>query len=203
MHIPDGVLSPPVLAAGVIATALGTYAGLRKLDYEDVPRVGVIAAALFLASLMHVPLGPGSVHLVLNGIAGLLLGWSVFPAFLVALLLQLLLFGFGGLTSLGVNTFNMAAPGVLAYLLFRNFLRTNGIWSFAFGAAGSAIGIVGSAVILFSTLLLSGSEFLQTARIVLLAHVPIVIIEGIVGGFCISYLRRVRPEMLSLDTQSH
>jgi len=120
MHISEGILSPPVLAAGAVLAVGGTALGLRGLDHEDVPKVGLLSAVLFIASLVHVPIGVSSAHLVLNGLAGVLLGWSLFPALLVALALQALLFQFGGLTTLGVNTFNLAFPGVICGLLFRH-----------------------------------------------------------------------------------
>ena len=117
MHISEGVLSTPLVAAGWGLTAAGTWLGLRKIEPQRVPALGLMAAMLFVSSLVHVPIGLSNAHLVMNGLAGLLLGWSLFPAMLTALALQALLFQFGGLTSLGVNTFNLAMPGVLVGLL--------------------------------------------------------------------------------------
>ena len=70
-------------------------------------------AAFFAGSLIAIPVGPSSVHLMLGGLIGLMLGTAAFPALFVALALQALLFGMGGLTTLGVNTLNMALPGVV------------------------------------------------------------------------------------------
>jgi hypothetical protein len=84
------------------------------MDYERLPQVYVVSA-FFVASFIHVPVGPAAVHLVLNGLCGLLLGWLAFPAILVGLTLQALLFQFGGLTTLGVNTFNLAFQMLVAY----------------------------------------------------------------------------------------
>ncbi len=72
--------------------------------------MAVLSSVFFIASLIHVPVGPSAAHLILNGVCGLLLGWMAFPAILVGLALHALLFQFGGLTTLGVNTFNMAFP---------------------------------------------------------------------------------------------
>jgi len=77
----------------------------------------------FVASLIHIPIGPSSAHLVLNGLVGVLLGWAAFPSIFVGLVLQALVFQFGGLTTLGVNTFAMAMPGVVVYFAFKNLLR--------------------------------------------------------------------------------
>ena len=128
MHISEGVLSPAVLAGGAALTAVGTAIGFKKMDYEAIPRVAILAAAFFVATLIHVPVGPVGLHLVLNGLMGLLLGWLAVPAILVALFLQALLFQFGGLTVLGVNTVIMALPAVVCFYLFRPFLRRPGTW---------------------------------------------------------------------------
>ncbi|MBW1903093.1 MAG: energy-coupling factor ABC transporter permease, partial [Deltaproteobacteria bacterium] len=75
MHISEGVLSAPVLISCVVLAAAGTAVGLKKLDYERIPQVAVLSAAFFIVSLVHVPIGPSNVHLILNGLIGLLLGW--------------------------------------------------------------------------------------------------------------------------------
>ena len=66
MHLPEGILSPPVLAAGAVLTAAGTWMGLRRLDHAKIPRVGLMAAVFFVVSLIHVPVGISSAHLLLN-----------------------------------------------------------------------------------------------------------------------------------------
>ena len=88
------------------------------MDHDQIAKVGILAAAFFVASLIHVPLGPANAHLTLNGLVRLLLGWGAFPAILVALSLQTTFFQFGGLTTLGVNTLIMAFPAVSCYLIF-------------------------------------------------------------------------------------
>jgi cobalt/nickel transport system permease protein len=123
MHISEGVLSAPVLVSGAALTVVGTAIGLKKLDYDRIPQVAMLAATFFVASLVHVPIGPSSVHLILNGLLGLLLGWIAFPAILVGLILQALLFQFGGFTTLGVNGIIMALPAVACHYLFRGGVR--------------------------------------------------------------------------------
>lgn len=46
---------------------------------ESIPKVGVLSSAFFVATLIHVPVGPSSIHLVLNGLMGVMLGWAAFP----------------------------------------------------------------------------------------------------------------------------
>ena len=116
MHISEGILSAPVLVTGAALTATAVGYSLKKMEHKEVPRVAILSSVFFVASLIHVPVGPSSVHLILNGIIGVLLGWSTFPAILVALALQGVLFQFGGITTLGVNTFNMALPAIICLI---------------------------------------------------------------------------------------
>ena len=158
MHIADGILSGPVLLGGAALAAGGVALGLRKLDYERVPQVAVLSSVFFVSSLIHAPVGPASMHLVLNGLTGVILGWAAFPAILVALFLQAVLFGYGGLTALGVNTLNMALPAVVCYYLFRRPVRraVSKPAVFGIGAATGMVAIVLSTLMTGLALLASG-----------------------------------------------
>ncbi len=197
MHISEGVLSAPVLLTGAALTVIGTAIGLKKMSYEKIPEVAVLSSAFFVASLIHVPIGPSSVHLVLNGLVGVLLGWTSFPSILVALALQALLFQFGGFTSLGVNTFNMAAPAVVSYYLF-NFLirKANHFISMlaGFGAGLSGVGL--GALFVAIALVTTGESFLNVAKLLMIADFPVMIVEGIITSFCVIFLKKVKPEIL-------
>jgi cobalt/nickel transport system permease protein len=196
MHISEGVLSPAVLGGGAALAAVGTAIGLKKLDYEAIPRVAILSAAFFVATLIHVPVGPVGLHLVLNGLAGLLLGWLAVPAILIALFLQALLFQFGGLTVLGVNTVTMAAPAVLCFYAYRGFLRRQGTTAAVVAFACGATAILVSGLLVAVALVTTGQSFLQVAELVLLAHIPVMVIEGIITLFVFLFLKKVRPEML-------
>ena len=76
MHIAEGVLSAPILIAGGAACAAGLAVGLKRLPTDRLATVAIFSATFFIASLIHVPVGPSSVHLLLNGLIGLILGWA-------------------------------------------------------------------------------------------------------------------------------
>src|SRR3712207_9551914 len=99
MHLSEGVLQTHTLLIGAGLAIMGISIGLKKMDYNRLSITALFASAFFVAGTIHVPVGIGSVHLILNGMAGLFLGWAVFPAFFVALVLQTLLFSFGGFRS--------------------------------------------------------------------------------------------------------
>ena len=196
MHISEGVLSGPVLMAGAAVALAGTAAGLRKLELDRVAQAGMLSAAFFVASLIHVPVGPSSVHLILNGIVGLLLGWAAFPAILTALLLQAMMFQYGGITTLGVNTVIMAVPAVVCYHLFGPFiLKDQRIAVLAAVACGAGSVFLG-AVLAGASLMFTEGSFLEVAGLVVTAHLPVMVIEGVVTVFCVAFLKKVKPEML-------
>lgn len=200
-HIPDGVLSAPVLLTGGLASAgLLAYA-LRRLDYDQVPAAAVLAAAFFVASLISVPIGPGSVHLLLNGLMGLLLGWTALPALAVALLLQAAFFGFGGLASLGVNVLNMALPALVCALVLRPLLRrTAGPRVFWIGAAAGGLGVLLTAVMVALALAASGQALLPAARVLVVIYLPLALVEALITGTVVGFLERVEPAILHRET---
>jgi cobalt/nickel transport system permease protein len=199
MHISEGALSAPVLIAGTAVAFVGVAVGLRKLDYDRIPRVSVLCATFFVASLVHWPVGVSSVHLVLNGLIGLLLGWASFPAILVALSLQAVLLQFGGLTTLGVNTVIMATPAVLCYYLFSAGARRTGApVSAIFGFFSGALAVFISGLLVWAALVFTASGFEKPALAIVIVHIPVMVVEGIVTATVVSFLRTVRPEVLEV-----
>ncbi|MBI2424350.1 MAG: cobalt transporter CbiM [Candidatus Hydrogenedentes bacterium] len=198
MHIADGILPLPVVAGGMAVMAAGVALGMRKLDLEAIPKTGVVTAGLFVASLVHIPVGPGSVHPLMIGAAGILLGWPVFPAYLIALLLQVLFFGFGGLFMLGVNTVIMACPALIIHYVFRFFHAPGqGPRSFMLlgGLCGGA-GILLSGLAAMSVLLTVGRSYAATAQWILAAHIPVMIGEAFITAALLHFVRQVRPDLL-------
>ncbi len=198
MHISEGVLSPAVLLGGAVLAAAGVAVGMKDLDQKEIPSMGILSAAFFVASLVHVPVGPVSAHLILNGLMGLVLGWKAFPVILVGAALQALLFQFGGITTLGVNTLNMALPAVVCYGLFGWGLKP-GIErpALIFAAFASGFGsVLLAGVMVGFSLYLTGEAFLPVAKLVVAAHLPVMLIEGVLTAACALFLKKVRPELL-------
>lgn len=197
MHISEGVLSAPVLGAGAALSAAGLAIGLRKLDYERLPQTAILAAGFFVATLVHVPIGPAKAHLVLNGLLGILLGWSAFPAIFVGLVLQAVLFQYGGLTALGVNTFSMAFAALISYWIFGRWISSGGFLAMAAGFGAGSLAILLSALMVAGALALSGEQFFTAAELIIIAHLPIMAVEGLLTAAIVSFLGRVRPAMLA------
>ncbi len=212
MHIPDGILPVSVAAAGFAGAGAVTWLSLRRIErtYPDpragVPRASLLTAVFFMASLVHVPVPPASVHLVLSGLMGVVLGWFAIPAILVGLFLQAVMFQHGGLTMLGVNACIIGLPALLANRVFalRRLLparlATPGSAALAFLAsfAAIAVGAAAAALLIVSTVpahLDAAAERAATFTL-LAAHVPLGVIEGVVTALVVLFLRRVDPGLL-------
>jgi cobalt/nickel transport system permease protein len=119
MHIPDGYLSPATCVALYGAAAPFWYVALarvkRMLNTRVVPQLSLFAAFSFVIMMFNLPLPGGTTgHAIGVGIAAVVLGpWAAMLAISVALLIQALFFGDGGVTAFGANAFNMAVVGSL------------------------------------------------------------------------------------------
>ena len=119
MHIPDGYLSPTtcalLYAAAVPFWAIALRRVKKLLNTRFVPLLSVFAAFSFVIMMFNIPLPGGTTgHAIGVGIAAIVLGpWGSILAISVALLIQALFFGDGGITAFGANCFNMAIVGSL------------------------------------------------------------------------------------------
>ena len=198
VHISDGVLPPVMLAAGFLFTAILLFLSLKDMRVEEIPKISLITAALFVASLVHFPVGPTSVHLVMNGLAGILLGRRALIGVFVALTLQAVFFQHGGLSVLGVNAFNIGVPALLAWQIFE---RRRGLESprqeVVFGALAGGLAVLASVLMVSLELLALGEAFNEISLLVIGAHLPVILIESLVVGGAAGFLIRVKPEMLA------
>jgi cobalt/nickel transport system permease protein len=209
MHIPDGILPLPVTLGGYAVCLGALWLSLNRINKrpdpkEDIPRASLLTAGFFAASLIHVPIPPGSVHLVLNGLLGVLLGYYAIPAILIGLFFQAVMFGHGGLTTLGVNGVIMGLPALMAHYIFRlrnigspNPRRTS-LFAFIAGAVATLASVVLFAVILFTFMPAHLSRAAERSAILIFmaAHTPLVLIEGLITALIAAFLLRVRPEIL-------
>lgn len=272
MHISDGVLAAPWSAGGFALTAALLWLATYRLRDEEIPRIALLTAAFFIASSIHVRLGTTSVHLLLTGLVGALLGVRSTLAITVGLLLQCALLGHGGYQALGVNACVQTLPALLCGALFRRLhqvrwlLTPSGRAVLVGGAAllwffGAAYSVVlfrdrvfstqddidwplihaqvfqpwvlcfavvlaaaaiwlerrvenapefplGLLIGLLAVLLAVGLNYFVLSAgarepeqvptlVFVLLHLPVAVIEGIVLGFAVGFLARVKPELLT------
>jgi cobalt/nickel transport system permease protein len=212
VHIPDGILPAQVCAAGYAVTGLATWYSLRQISRRpdptaEIPKASLLAAAFFVASSIHIPIPPSSVHLILNGLLGVVLGYFAFPAILIGLFFQALVIGHGGLTTLGVNAAMMGIPAILAYHIFQlrfslgKYLPSR-VSTALFAFLGGSLGL-GIAALIFLTLIITtipanidaGTER-GAVMILTLGHIPLMILEGVFTAMLVLFLQSAKPELI-------
>nr|WP_314217808.1 cobalt transporter CbiM [uncultured Campylobacter sp.] len=192
MHISEGVLSAPVLLAGWAVTAPAVAAILWRARQSEIPRIACFSALFFVASFVHLPVGVSSMHLMLSGLVGAFLGSRAILAIFVALFLQGVFFGFGGLSVLGVNTAVIGFPAVLGGLFAAAAkaqelkARTQKIYLFLAGF----VPIVCSMLLLDLVLFISGREFFAIATLISLEGAALAVLEGIITLFALSFIAK-------------
>jgi cobalt/nickel transport system permease protein len=277
VHIADGVLGLPWVLGGFVLAGLLACWGAWRLQDDDIPRVALLSAAFFVGSLLHLPLGPTSVHLLLNGLVGVTLGRRAALAIPLGLFLQAVLLGHGGFTTLGVNACVLTLPALLARAMFEALHQAGWLVRPAvrslLTAAGAFVGSLGVIFLLVlivvnnwgerwlypdvsaarravqqpvtlavatllallagwahrrlrspaeftlglftgfaavtATVLLNGLALLFGAGedlravvvLVIVAHLPVAVAEGVVVGFAVALLARARPELLGIAAE--
>ncbi|MCX6594763.1 MAG: CbiM family transporter [Acidobacteria bacterium] len=191
MHIADGIV-PVVWCAAGHAVALGTTALLgRRVEPEEVVRMGLLAATSFVVSLIHFPLGGTSVHLGLFGLAGVLLGTRAFPVVYTMLLFQALLFQHGGLLALGLNAINMGGGALLAAGIWQLRVIPETARGFLAGFAGTFVPALAMAAEF------SGAGYGRGFYFIATLYAGVAVLEGLLTAAIVTYVRRVKPAVLS------
>lgn len=188
------VLTPEASVAGFVALVPVLVWSMNRVPDDELPRLGVMTAAFFVASQVHFPTGVGSVHLLLNGVAGVIAGRRAPVALTVGLILQALLFAHGSVVSLGVNAVVYCLPALTAQPLLVLVRRLP-----AFGRGAVVGGGVALLTITLSAvaLALGGEPAVRAAAPAAWAmNLPVVAVEAVAVGFLVSYLAKARPDWL-------
>jgi cobalt/nickel transport system permease protein len=223
MHIPDGYLSPSTCATLYVAAAPFWYIALQRvrrlLNTRLVPLLAVFSAFSFVIMMFNLPLPGGTTgHAVGMGIATIVLGpWGSMLAVSVALLIQALFFGDGGVTAFGANCFNMAIVGsLMAYWVYRAIAGRSAITSRRRVVAAAIAGYVAiNIAALFAAIefgiqpalftdaagapLYAPYPFSVAVPAMMLGHLTIAgLAELVVTGGVVAYLQRSDPALLKL-----
>ena len=225
MHIPDGYLSPETCAAFYGASVpIWVTAGRRVktvVKSRYVPLVAIGAAYSFLVMMFNVPIPDGTTaHAVGGVLIAVLLGpWAAVIAVSIALLIQALFFGDGGVLAYGANAFNMAfVMPMVGYGLYRLIAhRSSALTSprRVFGAAaGAYLGLNAAALCaavefglqpeLFKaadgTPLYAPFHLSQTIPAMLLAHLVVAgVVEAVLTAGVVTYLQKANLPVLSIN----
>ena len=199
MHISEGVLSPAVLGAGAVLAAAGIVIGLRKLDYDRLMTVAILAAAFcgLTHPCAHRPeqraphperaprdaarLGGVPVHFCGAHASGDPVPvrrhhrtWR-----------EYLQYGFSGgrlLLRVPPHAVEIRTSADCRRILLRGSLA-------------------GAGLLTALSLSFSDEGFLRTAQLLFLAHIPVMIVEGVITALAVSFIAKVRPEILQFSKE--
>lgn len=191
MHIPDGIVSAEAcLAGGILSLGIVLLAIKKGALQEKLPRISMIAALVFISSLMRIPMGMATVHFSFVGLAGIMLGPSSFIAVSLAVFLQWILLFHGGITTMGINMFTMGTSALAAYAVFYGFRNKLSEKGFQPTLLATLAGIIACLVkiSLGSGFLITGGLPAETLAFNMLIHVPVILGEGILAGIAARYL---------------
>jgi cobalt/nickel transport system permease protein len=209
MHIPDGFLSPEISIITFIITIvfwiLAFLKAKNSLDERQVPIMGLLTALFFAAQMMNYPIAGGTTGHLLGGASlGIILGpYAGCISITIILVLQSLLFGDGGITTLGANVLNMGIIGVFvpAFLLLALNKISKGkgwyVWVFISAFIGDVLAAIAAGTELGFSVPTFTYGISVTVPAMALNHSVIGVIEGVVTMVLIGVLLKLRPDVLS------
>jgi len=226
MHIPDGYLGPVTCgifyAVMVPIWTLASRIVKKTLKAQQVPMLAIGAAFSFVIMMFNVPIPGGTTgHAVGAVLVAILLGpWAASIAVTVALIVQALLFGDGGITAIGANCFNMAFVEVFAgYYLYKLISGSSSITSARRVIAAGIAGYVALNIAALSTAIMFGIQpllhkgpggqslycpyGLNAAIPAMLSEHLLIFgwIEAIVTALVIKYLQKQNPSLLGIEEE--
>jgi cobalt/nickel transport system permease protein len=202
MHLPDGFLSwtwPIYWIIAIVAIGFALRWARENLDERNIPLMAVLAAGIFAIQAMNIPIPWGtSGHMVGAALIAIIFfsPWAAVLVLSIVLILQALIFGDGGITSLGANIFNMGViggfVGFYAYKTFKRIGRAPAI--FIAGWASIFLAAIACAI----ELALAGTFPLVAGLIFMgLYHAVIGVIEGVISVVVVLGIDSVRSDLLS------
>ncbi len=196
MHLPDGIVKPELFIGGYIISAGLSYISLKKINQEDIPKTAIMTASFFVTSLINIPIGGVSIHLSLNGLMGIVLGQLSIISIVIGLFLQSIMFQHGGVTMIGLTSLSLGLPAFIVHLIFKR-LKGSSLYLSIWAGILSALAIMMTTIITIFILVYTGEKVQYLLRSLVIAYIPVAVIEGIVTFFLVRFLLFVKPDMLN------
>ena len=217
MHIPDGLLDPVTTVVLWIVTIAVMIFGFRKIrnSFEDedseklIPYIGVLAATIFAFQFVNYPVPGGtSGHLVGGTLVGVILGpWAAVVVIFMILIVQSL-FGDGGITAIGANTFNMGIiGGIVGFYIVKLIMMGLNKTNMAKEKKVTIATAIGSYIAIVLAAFMAGIEIGIGGAIPMAIAIPAMVFwhliigigEAIISAFIVYFIYKVKPELISTE----
>jgi cobalt/nickel transport system permease protein len=207
LHIPDGFLSVPVAAIGIVLLVVMVGFALRQtrlaLGERQIPLMGILAAFVFAAQMINFPVAGGtSGHLLGGAMVAILLGpWAAVLVMTCVIAVQSILIQDGGLLALGFNVLNMgvltAFVGYGAYLIVRRIMGNTSASQLVGAAVGAWISVEVAAIATSLELAISGTSPLNIALPAMAGvHALIGLGEALITVGALGFIQQTRPDII-------
>jgi cobalt/nickel transport system permease protein len=199
MHISEGVIDIRICLGGYAVMAGLAAWSMKKTQQEDIPKIAIMGAVFFVSSLIHIKIGITSIHPTLVGLTGIILGPHAPLAILAGLLFQAVMFGHGGISTLGLNMVLFTIPAIVTWYGLRLFRRVAGANRFVISIAGgvlSGVAVSGAAAIVAGIVFFSANELAALAAAFSVANITLSVLEGIFTGIALHAILRIKPDMI-------
>ena len=208
IHLEDGAFSIQwiiiwiVIAIAVLALCLFWVTRVKKIDNKTITLAAMCTAASFAIFQVNLPLF-GGVHMNLTSLTGILVGPAIGGIIVLIVNILSAAIGHGGWGMVGANFLVNMAEVTVAYGVYKAMgkLRAD---TFSKAAVGTLAGLFMGNVIMIAIILISGiqgvnqttTELLYGLSLLVAVNMGVAIVESIVTGYVVSYIQRVRPDML-------
>jgi cobalt/nickel transport system permease protein len=206
MHIPDGFIDLKTAATtGVLSISGFIFAIVKVKKYfraRVVVLMGIFAALVFAAQMVNFTIiGGTSGHLLGAALSTIILGpYAGGIIIAVVLLVQAFVFGDGGISALGANTFNMAIAGIIsAYLIYKlitKFSKSRAVFYCAV-AVSSWFSVVVASIFTSIELAVSGTYAVGlTLGSMIIIHMIIGLGEAVITVIVIAFIDKIKPDLI-------
>ena len=208
IHLEDGAFSLQwtlvwwIVSIVAIGLCLYWLRNVKKVDNRTITIAGLLTAAAFAVFQVNIPLF-GGVHLNLTPLIGILGGPAI--GGLIVLIVNILsaAIGHGGWGLIGANVLVNLIEVLTAYETFRWLGRMN-VGTFARSGIGTLIGLLLGNVVMLAIIIISGvqgvtqsgADLLYGLSLLAGVNMAVAVIEALITGYIVSYIERVRPDML-------
>lgn len=208
IHLPDGAFSLQwiaiwwVLAIIILGICLFWLTRIKKIDNRKITLAAMCTAASFAIFQVNVPLF-GGVHMNLTSLTGILVGPALGAIIVMIVNILSAAIGHGGWGLVGANFLVNLAETSVAYGTYVVLGRLN-VSTFYRAATGTLLGLFIGNVVMIAIILASGiqgvdqtfMEMLYGLSLIAAVNMGMALIESIITGYIVSYIHRVRPDIL-------
>jgi len=209
VHLPDGAFSIKwiiiwwTIAIIIIGFCLYWLKNVKKIDNKKITMAAMLTAASFAIFQISIPLF-GGVHMNLTPLIGILTGPAIGSIIVFIVNILTAATGHGGWSIIGANLLINMTEVTVAYIIYKALGKIN-LDTFSKAGIGTIIGLLFGNIVMILIILISGIQgvnqdvktTLYGISLIAAVNMGVAIIESLITGYVVSYIQRVRPDMLA------